>query len=91
MAVEELILGEWVIRLDGNIVELLHKTGLSYRYHVMHVAVEGKPKEDGLSLRVGIDGGGAIIEGGTVPVPAERQAEVEALLAEALKRREKLA
>jgi hypothetical protein len=45
VAAEELVLEEWVIRLDGNAVELLHK----------------------------------------------RQAEVEALFAEARKRREKLA
>lgn len=88
MPAEELILDEWVIRLDGNVVELLHKTGLFHRYHVNHVAVEAKPKEGGLSLRVGIDAGGAIVEGGTIPVPAERQAEVEGLFAEARKRRE---
>lgn len=69
MAVEELILGEWVIRLDGNVIELLHKTGRFYRYHVTQVAVEGKPNENGLSLRVGIDGGGAIVEGAPFPFP----------------------
>ena len=91
MAAEELILDEWVIRLDGNVVELMHKTGLSCRYHVNHVAVEAKPKEGGLSLRVGIDAGGEIVDGSTVPVPAERQSEVEALFTEARKRRENLA
>ena len=43
MASEEVIWGDWVLRLDGNVVEILHATGTGFRYHVNHVAVEAKP------------------------------------------------
>ena len=90
-AAEEIVLEEWVIRLDGNVVELLHETGVGYRYHVAHVAVEAKPTDDGMTLRVGIDSGGTIVEGAKVPVPLERQGEVESMFTEARRRRDGLA
>ena len=89
MASEEVIWGEWVLRLDGNVVEILHQSGHGFRYHVNHVAVEGKPNQDGLRLRVGIDVRGTIVEGTTLEVPTQHQAQVEALFAEARKRRER--
>jgi hypothetical protein len=89
MAAEEVIWGDWVLRLDGNVVEILHATGLGYRYHVNHVAVEAKPQQGGISLRVGIDVKGTIVEGTTLEVPSETQSSVESLFAEARKRRER--
>jgi hypothetical protein len=87
MASEEVIWGEWVLRLDDNVVEILHRSGHGFRYHVNHVAVEGKLNRDGLRLRVGIDVNGTIVEGTTLEVPTQYQAQVEALFAEARKRR----
>jgi hypothetical protein len=89
MASEEVIWGDWVLRLDGNIVEILHRSGRSLRYHVNHVAVEAEPNRDGIKLRVGIDHKGTIVEGTRVEVPTSEQARVEALFAEARKRRER--
>lgn len=91
MESEEIVVGDWVIRLEDNVVELMHKTGLNYRFHVNHVAVEAKPlDEGGLRLRVGVEAGGEIVEGGTVDVPAELQGEVTELFGEAKRRREDL-
>ena len=87
MAAEEVIIEQWVLRLDGNVVELLHSTGLAFRYHVNHVAVEAKQRDDGLSLRIGVDVKGKIVEGAKLKVPAARQAEVEALFEQARERR----
>jgi hypothetical protein len=89
---EEILIGdEWVIRLDDNVVELMHKTGKSHRFHVKHVAVEAKPGDDGaLKLRVGVETDGQIVEGTTVDVPAEQQGEVTELFGEARNRREEL-
>jgi predicted transport protein len=90
MASDEVILRDWVLRLDGNVVEVMHKTGIGHRYHVNHVAVEAKPGEDGsLSLRVGIDVDGTIVEGAKIDVPAESRSSVEDLFGEARSRREK--
>lgn len=89
MAANEVIWGDWVLRLDENVVEMLHRSGLNYRYHVNHVAVEAKPADRGITLRVGIDVNGTIVEGTTMEVPFEHQQQVESLFAEARKRREK--
>ncbi len=40
----EVVLGEFVLRLDGTVVEVLHRTGSSSRFHVEHVAIEARPK-----------------------------------------------
>ena len=90
MAADEVRFGEWVLRLDGTVVEVLHRTGLGYRYHVNHVAVEMKPRKGGSTLRVGVDVKGTITGGAKIEVPAEDQPEVEALFGEARRRREKL-
>jgi hypothetical protein len=89
MAADEVTWGDWALRLDGNVVEILHRSGVGYRYHVNHVAVEAKPADQGITLRVGIDVHGTILEGTTMEVPAQVQPQVEALFADARKRREK--
>lgn len=88
---EEILIGdEWVIRLDDNVVEVLHRTG-SHRFHVTHVAVEAKPQDDGgLRLRVGVEADGEIVEGTTVDVPPEFESDVTELFGEARRRREEL-
>lgn len=85
----EVVLGDHVLRLDGTVVEVLHRTGLFHRFHVSHVAVDAKPARDGgLKLRIGVDpGNGVIVQGTTVEVAAERVAEVTALFDEAKARR----
>ena len=88
---EEIVVGDWVIRLDDNVLELLHATGSSQRFHVNHVAVEAKPKEEGgMKLRVGVEAAGEIVEGGTIDVPAEFEEDVTELFQEAKRRREDL-
>lgn len=88
---EILLDDEWVIRLDDNVVELMHRTGTSHRFHVKHVAVEAKPRDEGgLRLRVGVEAGGEIVEGTTVDVPAEMEGEVTELFGEARRRRQEL-
>ena len=89
MAADELIWGDWVLRLDDNVVEILHRSGVGYRYHVNHVAVEAKPADHGMTVRVGIDVRGTIVEGTTMEVPLQMQSQVQALFAEARKRRER--
>lgn len=89
MGSDEVIWGDWVLRLDGNVVEMLHRSGLGYRYHVNHVAVEAKPADHGMTVRVGIDVSGTIVEGTTMEVPLAVQPQVEALFAKARKRRER--
>ncbi len=79
--VAEVQLGDTVLRLDGTVVELLHKSGVNNRFHVNHVAVEAKPRrEGGLSLHVGVEIGGVIQQGMRgIEVPAAQRGEVEAL------------
>ena len=84
----EVVLGEFVVRLDGTVVEVLHRTGLSQRFHVTHVAVEAKPAKDGgLKLNVGVDVGGVVLNGSRIAVPADRVADVTALFDVARERR----
>ena len=84
----EVVLGEFVLRLDGTIVEVLHRSGSSHRFHVSHVAVEAKPAQDGgLKLNVGVDISGIVMNGDRIGVPADRVAEVIALFDEAKARR----
>ena len=91
MEPEEIVIGDWVLRLDGNVVELLHQTGINHRFHVNHVAVEAKPgDEGGLKLRVGIETDGKIVEGTTLDVPEEFESDVTELFTEAKRRREDL-
>lgn len=86
----EVIAGDHVVLLDGRVLEVLHTTGLSFRFHVNHVAVEATPARDGgLRLRVGVDpGNGVIVQGTTVDVPAAQVGAVTALFDEAKARRD---
>ncbi len=84
----EVVLGEYVLRLDGTVVEVLHRTGIFHRFHVSHVAVEAKPARDGgLKLRIGVDVDGTIVQGDRLDVPPEQVAAVTALFDEAKARR----
>jgi hypothetical protein len=84
----EVVLGEFVLRLDGTVVEVLHRTGLFHRFHVDHVAVDAKPRKDGsLRVHVGVDQSGAVIMGAKVDVPEARIPEVLALFEQAKARR----
>jgi hypothetical protein len=73
----EVVLGEFVLRLDGTVVEVLHRTGLSHRFHVDHVAVETKPKGSSLRVRIGVRQSGIVINGSKVDVP---EAQVPAVI-----------
>lgn len=46
-----------------------------------------KRRDDGLSLRIGVDVKGKIVEGARLDVPAAHQADVEALFERARERR----
>jgi hypothetical protein len=88
---EEIVLGDWILRLDDNVVELLHVSGISHRFHVNHVAVEAKPQDNGgMRLRIGVESGGEIVQGGTVDVPVDLEDDVTDLFREARRRREEL-
>lgn len=84
----EVDLGDWVLRLDGTVVETLHSSGVNARWHVNHVAVVAKPRRDGdLRIRIGIERMGQILEGSQIDVPPDRQGEVTALFETARSRR----
>lgn len=87
----EIVLGDDVLRLDDTVVEVLHRAATGYRFHVSHVAVEVKEKRGSLHVRVGFEVSGTIVGGTRITVPAERQAEVLALFAEARRRRDEIA
>jgi hypothetical protein len=87
----EVAFDEWVMRLDGTVFELFHRlVSPSSRYHVSHLAVEAKPRQDGLKIKLGHETSGVII-GQSVNVPAERCDAVLALFAESRRRRDALA
>lgn len=84
----EVVLGDYVLRLDGTVVEVLHRTGLFHRFHVSHVAVEAKPdRGGGLKLRIGVDVDGTIVQGDRLEVPPDQVGAVTALFDEAKARR----
>lgn len=87
----EIVLGDDVLRLDGTVVETLHRAATGHRFHVSHVAVEAKEKRGTLHLRVGVEVGGSIVGGVRLSVPEERRDEVLALFAEARRRRDEIA
>lgn len=85
----EVFLGDYALILDGRVVEALHKSGTSDRFHVNHVAVEAKPQRDGgMRIHVGIEAGGIVQQGQRFDVPAERVGEVTALFEQAKSRRD---
>lgn len=87
---QEVVLGPYVLMLDGNVVEILHKSGIDIRMHVNHVAVQVEPIEDGggLKMEIGAEVGGKIKEGVRLKIPPDKQADVIALLERAKELRE---
>ena len=87
--VREIDLGDWILRLDGMVLELFRR-GVqdgAIRHHLKHLAVEAKPRGDALRLTVGQEIGGLVI-GQKIDVPAEQRDEVIALFAESRRRRD---
>ncbi len=86
----EVNLGPYVIMLDGNVVELMHKSGIDLRIHVNHIAVKAEPIPDdgGMEMHVGVEVGGKIQQGVRFKVPPDRQGEVIALFEKAQELRE---
>ena len=79
---------DWILRLDGSVFELFHRrTNPNARFHIDHMAVEAKPREDGLRLTIGHEVSG-MVTGQKVDVPAEHRDAVMALFAEARRRRD---
>ena len=90
LSVHEVLAGDWVLRLDGTVLELFHAgTEIVRRRHVRFLAVEGKDREGGLALTVGMEVSGQVI-GDRVFVPAAQRDDVMALFAEARRRRDML-
>lgn len=88
LPVHEVVAGEWVLRLDGTVLELFHdRVRDTTRLHVRHLAVEAVPRGDDLRLTVGFDVGGRVT-GDRVDVPGAHRDDVLALFAEARRRRE---
>ena len=81
--VNEVLLGDYVLRLDGTVLEVLHRTGISHRFHVNHVAVEAKPHGEGLRINVGVDQSGVVIDGTRIDVPADQVSAVTTLFDQA--------
>lgn len=63
MDVIEVVLGEYVLRLDHTVVEVLHRTRVSYRFHVNHVAVDAKRGRTALRVHIGIEESGIVVMG----------------------------
>ena len=76
-----------MVRLDHTVVEVLHTTGINQRYHVNFCAMDAKPKGDVLRVMIGVPVGSNIANGHRVDVPADRQADFQALVDEAIARR----
>lgn len=87
----ELVIGEYVLLLRGNVIEIFHTTGIHEALHVLHAAVEGKPRRDGdLDVKIGIEVLGDVQGKAKVRVPAAMQETVMAFFAEANRRRDAL-
>ena len=83
----EFALDNQILVLDGRAVDVFTKQGSSMRFHVDHLAVEGKEKKDHLHLTIGIEAFGSVMNGTTLKVPLERQQEALAFFAAAKERR----
>lgn len=80
----EVDIGDYVMMLDGKVVEILHKSGIDIRMHVNHVAVQAEPiDEGGMKMHIGAEVGGKIQQGVRLVVPAGKQGEVVALFEKA--------
>lgn len=82
--------GNQILVLDGRVVEYFKQDQPAvdggWRWHVKHLAVEGKPRKDGgLKLKIGRDRDGFVWAQGAAEVPPE---DVDAVMAffEAAKR-----
>ena len=85
----ELDLGEWMLRLDGTVFELFRRGVIdgATRIHLKQMAVEAKPREDGLRLTIGHEVSG-IVMGHKVDVPGSKRDEVMAFFSESRRRRD---
>ena len=88
-AVLEVDLGDWLLRLDGTVFELFRRGVIdgATRLHLKHMAVEAKPREDGLRLTIGREVSGMVM-GHRVDVPSARRDEVMAFFSESRRRRD---
>lgn len=86
----EVAFDDWVVRLDGNVLELLHaRVQPTQRHHVSHVVVEAEPRRGGMRLTIGHESGGMVI-GQKVDVPGAYWDRIQALFAESRRRRDAL-
>ena len=85
----EVDLGEWLLRLDGTVFELFRRGVIdgATRLHLKHMAVEAKPRDEGLRLTIGHEVSGMVL-GHKVDVPASRRDEVIAFFSESRRRRD---
>ena len=85
----EVDLGDLLLRLDGTVFELFRRSvaDSSTRVHLKHLAVEAKPRGDGLRLTIGQEISGMVM-GIRLEVPAARREEVLAFFAESRRRRD---
>jgi hypothetical protein len=83
----EVVLGEFVLRLAGTVVEVLHRAGSSSRFHVDHVAIDAKPKGSSLRVHIGVRQSGIVVGGVKVDVPDVQVPAVMALFDQAKARR----
>ena len=88
-AVLEIDLGDWLLRLDGTVLELFHRHAVegATRIHIKQLAVEAKPRKDGLRLTIGHEVSGMVM-GNKLDVPQDRRDEVMAFFAESRRRRD---
>lgn len=68
--------GDQLLVLDGRVVEYFKRdqpaVASGWRWHVKHLAVEGKPRKDGgVKLRIGRERDGGVWAGAIAEVPPE--------------------
>jgi hypothetical protein len=72
---------DWLVSLDGNVLEVFNRS-TSFRFHVAHLAIEGKEKGDGLKVVFGRDIGGGQSRDTDLTIAPDRRAAMDALFAE---------
>ena len=86
----EINLGDAILILDGNVLELFfHDALLTRRWHVCHVSVDAKPsrKGDRLKYTIGTRLNDTMMDPLPFDVPPADQPRVAALFEEAMRRR----